>query len=63
MDSRYYKEDKLVIRKSSNSDYIKEVKLDGVKHNGFRITHDELVHAGELVFEMSENNKMNENNK
>ena len=63
LDSHYYKEDKLVIRKSSNSDYIKEVKLDGVKHNGFRITHDELVHAGELVFEMSENNKMNENNK
>lgn len=55
LDPRYYGKEELVIRKStSGSDYIKEVKLDGAKHNGFRITHDELVHSGEMVFEMKE---------
>lgn len=58
LDSRYYKKDKLVIRKSSSaSDYIQNVKLDGKKHDGFRITHEDLSQTGELLFEMKEDTK------
>ena len=29
---------------------IKEVKLNGKKHAGYRISHEELVHAGKIEF-------------
>ena len=58
LDPRYYGKEALIIRKSSpDSDYIREVKLGEKKHDGFRITHEELTRAGELVFEMKENDK------
>lgn len=58
LDPRYYGKEALIIRKSSpDSDYIREVKLGEKKHAGFRITHEELTRAGELVFEMKENDK------
>lgn len=53
LDPRYYKEKELVIkavRPDANADYIQEVKLGGKKHAGFRINHDELIHAGEVEF-------------
>lgn len=53
LDPKYYKEKELVIetvRPDASSDYIREVKLNGKKHSGFRITHDELVNAGQLNF-------------
>lgn len=53
LDPRYYKEKELVIkavRPDANADYIQGVKLGGKKHAGFRINHDELIHAGEVEF-------------
>ncbi len=53
LDSRYYQKDKLVIRKlSPDAEYIKEVKIGGKRHKGFRVTHDNLVNAGEVDFLM-----------
>lgn len=53
LDPKYYKEKELVIktvRPDTNADYIKEIKLDGKKHNGYRISHDDLVNAGTVEF-------------
>lgn len=53
LDPKYYKEKELVIktvRPDANADYIKEIKLNGKKHNGYRISHDELVNAGTVEF-------------
>lgn len=53
LDPKYYKEKELVIktvRTDANADYIKEIKLNGKKHNGYRISHDELVNAGTVEF-------------
>lgn len=57
LDPAYYKERELVIeavRPSASADYIREVKLNGKKHAGYRITHEELVHAGQLEFLLKE---------
>ena len=53
LDPKYYKEKELVItavRPGDNADLIKEVKLNGKKHAGYRISHEELVHAGKIEF-------------
>ena len=53
LDPKYYKEKELVItavRPGNDADLIKEVKLNGKKHAGYRISHDELVHAGTMEF-------------
>ena len=45
LDPKYYKEKELVIttvRPGDNADLIKEVKLNGKKHAGYRISHEEL---------------------
>ena len=52
-EAQYYKEKELVItavRPGDNADLIKEVKLNGKKHAGYRISHEELVHAGKIEF-------------
>lgn len=53
LDPKYYKNSQLVIeavRPNADADYIKEVKLNGKKFNGYRISHDELVNAGTVEF-------------
>ena len=55
LDPRYYKESELVIRAHKSADgseesYIDRVELGGKRHKGFRITHDDLVHARTLDF-------------
>ena len=55
LDPRYYKESELVITAHKPADggeapYIDRVELDGKRHKGFRITHDDLVHARTLDF-------------
>ena len=59
LDPRYYKESELVITAHKPADgsaapYIGEVKLGDRKHKGFRITHDELVHAHTLDFYLTD---------
>lgn len=56
LDPKYYKKKELVIRStrpSADADYIKEVKLGGKKHSGFRLSHDQLIHAGEVEFDLT----------
>ena len=55
LDPRYYKESELVITAHKPADggeapYIGRVELGGKRHKGFRITHDDLVHARTLDF-------------
>lgn len=57
LDSRYYAQKELVISKTKpesdgQADYIKEVWVDGKRHKGFRITHDELVNGGQIDFKL-----------
>ena len=55
LDPKYYRQSELVITthqpaQGGEAPYIGEVKLGGKKHKGFRITHDDLVHAGQVDF-------------
>lgn len=50
LDPEFWGKDKLVIRKEGGDGYIDEIRLGGKKQNDFRIRHDELVGAGELLF-------------
>lgn len=50
LDPEFWGKDKLVIRKEGGDGYIDEIRLGGKKRNDFRIRHDELVGAGELLF-------------
>lgn len=52
LDKRFYGRDEVVLRKASTSStgYIKGITRDGQRHKGFRMTHDELVRTGEIIF-------------
>lgn len=52
LDKRFYGRDEVVLRKASTDSkgYIKGISRDGQRHKGFRMTHDELVNTGEIVF-------------
>lgn len=53
LDPAYYQNKELVIeavRPDAKAGYIKEIKLDGKKFSGYRISHDKLVHAGNIQF-------------
>lgn len=55
LDPRYYKEKELIIKVHRQTDatsapYIDKVELNGRKHKGFRVKHDDLVHAHTLDF-------------
>ena len=59
LDPRYYKNEELVIvthRPADGKDalYIGRVELDGRKHKGVRITHDDLVHARVVDFYLTD---------
>ena len=48
-DSKYYKESELVIEKVTNSNgKIKQIEVDGKKHKGYFIDHNNLVNAKAL---------------
>ena len=51
------KNDKLVIRKEGNGDYIREIKIGKHKSANLRIDHDDLVNAGEIIFTTSNQKK------
>ncbi len=49
LDSKYYKNNELIIEKDTNADgYIKEVLLNGKKHRSYFINHDDLVNGNNL---------------
>jgi len=55
LDKRYYPKGELVIetkRNSPNDIYIHKITAGGKKLNGYTITHQELVNAGTLQFEL-----------
>jgi putative alpha-1,2-mannosidase len=57
LDPRYYKQKELIIktiRPDAKADYIKEIKLNGKKSNQYRISHDQLINAGEIDFVLSD---------
>ncbi|WDF67263.1 GH92 family glycosyl hydrolase [Sphingobacterium oryzagri] len=39
----------IVIRKEGQGDYIKAIKVDGKKNSGYKLAHDKLVNAKEIV--------------
>lgn len=52
----FYKKDAVVLKAlhtGEGSDYIRKVKIDGEKLNGFFLTHDQLTGAEEITFELS----------
>jgi len=49
LDSKYYKKKELVIEKETNANgYIKQVLLNGKKHRGYFINHDDLLNGNNL---------------
>lgn len=57
LDPLYYKQKELIIktiRPDAKADYIKEIKINGKKSNQYRISHDQLINAGEIDFVLSD---------
>lgn len=55
LDSNYYPNGKLdikVVRPTSSAQLIDKIEIDGKRHRGFRISHDELVKAKSITFYM-----------
>lgn len=50
LDPAYWGTDKLVIRKEGGDGYIDQVRLGGKKYSKYRLTHEDLIHAGEITF-------------
>lgn len=50
LDSNYWNNEKITIKKEGNGIYIKEIKINGKKINKYRITHEELINAKEITF-------------
>ncbi len=53
LDPKYYKQSELVIetdRTNPDQIYIDQTLIGGKKKNGYRITHDELINAGNMKF-------------
>lgn len=50
LDSAYWGTDKLVIRKEGGDGYIDQIRLGGKKYFKYRLTHEDLIHAGEITF-------------
>ncbi len=50
LDPAYWGTDKLVIRKEGGDGYIDQIRLDGKKYSKYRLTHKDLIHAGEITF-------------
>ena len=55
LSPEWYQESELVIETNRQSDddlYIDKIKVGGKNYNKFRITHDELIHGGRIVFDL-----------
>jgi predicted alpha-1,2-mannosidase len=50
LDPDYWGTDKLVIRKEGGDGYIDQIRLGGKKYSKYRLTHKDLIHAGEITF-------------
>lgn len=50
LDPAYWGTDKLVIRKEGGDGYIDQIRLGGKKYSKYRLTHEDLIHAGEIIF-------------
>ena len=50
LDPAYWGTDKLVIRKEGGDGYIDQIRLGGKKYSKYRMTHIDLIHAGEITF-------------
>lgn len=50
LDPAYWGTDKLVIRKEGGDGYIDQIRLGGKKYSKHRLTHKDLIHAGEITF-------------
>ena len=50
LDPAYWGTDKLVIRKEGGDGYIDQIRLGGKKYSKYRLTHQDLIHAGEITF-------------
>ena len=46
LDPVYWGTDKLVIRKEGGDGYIDQIRLGGKKYSKYRLTHEDLIHAG-----------------
>lgn len=60
LSPKWYKESELVIetnRDNAGDLYIDEIKLGDKKIKKYRITHDELIHAGKISFDVKSNPK------
>lgn len=59
LNNDFYKKDKLVISTSNGKNgeniYIKDIKLNGKKYKSFKVTHQDLVKAGKLHFNLKKN--------
>lgn len=55
LDTRYYPKSELTITTDKNPEediYIKSIEVDGKKHNSYFISHQKLVDAGEIRFDL-----------
>ena len=50
LDPAYWGTDKLVIRKEGGDGYTDQIRLGGKKYSKYRLTHEDLIHAGEITF-------------
>ena len=50
LDPAYWGTDKLVIRKEGGDGYLDQIRLGGKKYSKYRLTHKDLIHAGEITF-------------
>lgn len=50
LDPAYWGTDKLVIRKEGGDGYIDQIRLGGKKYSKYRLTHEDLIYAGEITF-------------
>lgn len=50
LDPAYWGADKLVLKKEGGDGYIKEIRLGDKKSSSYRITHENLIKAGEITF-------------
>lgn len=50
LDPAYWGTDKLVIRKEGGDGYIDQIRLGDKKYSKYRLTHEDLIHAGEITF-------------
>ena len=51
LDPKYWGKDKLVIRKEGGDDYINTIKMGGKKYGKYRVSHEDLIHSEEVLFQ------------